>query len=191
MPVIQVSLIRGYSGELKQRLCRRLTDAVRRSIAADPEGITVLLHEVEPDAYMRGGRPRTPGGASGDEAAGEAPADVVRSFLEAMEARDMPRAERLLDEDFTMSFPGGVEMTRLEELVAWAGERYRFVRKRIDAFDTCGEGDQATVVCHGELHGEWPDGTPFAGVRFIDRFELRHGRLLRQQVWNDLALARS
>lgn len=190
MPVIQVSLIRGYSGELKQRLCKRITDAVQHSISVDPDGITVLLHEVEPDAYMRGGRPRIPGGAS-DEAAGEAPADVVRSFLEAMEARDMPRAESLLDEDFTMSFPGSVEMTRLDELVAWAGERYRFVRKRIAAFDTCDEGDHATVVCHGELDGEWPDGTPFAGVRFIDRFELRRGRILRQQVWNDLALARS
>ncbi|MGQ4879361.1 tautomerase family protein [Billgrantia sp. LNSP4103-1] len=190
MPVIQVSLIRGYSGELKQRLCKRLTEAVAHSIAADPDGITVLLHEVEPDAYMRGGRPRTPGKATPVEASGAAPEEVVRIFLDAMEKRDVALAESLLHEDFSMSFPGSVEMTCLDELVAWAAERYRFVGKRIEAFDTCGEGEHATVVCHGELHGEWPDGAPFAGVRFIDRFVLRHGRILRQQVWNDLALAR-
>ncbi|WP_104203943.1 tautomerase family protein [Billgrantia saliphila] len=190
MPVIQVSLIRGYSAELKQRLCARLTDAVRRSIAADPDGITVLLHEVEPDAYMRGGQPRTPGKAATDEAPGTAPEEVVRDFLDAMEGRDLPRAERLLDDSFSMVFPGSGEMTRLVDLVAWTGERYRFVRKRIAGFDSFAEGERATVVCHGELDGEWPDGTPFAGVRFIDRFELHCDRIVRQQVWNDLALAR-
>ncbi|WP_445158405.1 nuclear transport factor 2 family protein [Halomonas sp. E14] len=188
MPVIQVSLIRGYSGELKQRLCARLTEAVRRSIDVDPEGVTVMLHEVEPDGYMRAGRPRTPAGAT-SEALGTAPEAIVREFLQAMEARDLARARGLLDDDFRMTFPGSGEMTRLEELVAWASHRYRDVRKRIAGVDTFDEGGRATVVCHGELEGEWPEGTPFSGVRFIDRFELRHGRILRQQVWNDLALA--
>ncbi|MGR4066968.1 nuclear transport factor 2 family protein [Billgrantia sp. C5P2] len=116
--------------------------------------------------------------------------EVVRDFLAAMEARDLERAEALLDEKFTMVFPGSGEMHCLEELVAWAASRYRFVRKRIAGFDSFAEGEHATVVCHGELDGEWPDGTPFAGVRFIDRFELRCGRIVRQQVWNDLALVR-
>ncbi len=39
------------------------------------------------------------------------------------------------------------------------------------------------------LAGEWPDGTPFDGIRFIDRFELADGKLARQEVWNDLAEA--
>ncbi|SEF71938.1 nuclear transport factor 2 family protein [Billgrantia desiderata] len=119
-----------------------------------------------------------------------APERIVRDFLAALEARDLERAETLLDETFTMVFPGSGVMHRLDELVAWAAGRYRFVRKRIAAVETC-DGDAFTAVfCHGELDGEWPDGTPFAGVRFIDRFELRHGRIVRQQVWNDLALAR-
>lgn len=190
MPVIQVSLIRGYSGELKQRLCTRLTDAVRRSIDADPDGITVLLHEVEPDAYMRGGRQRMPGAEGNDGKPGMSAEQVVRAFLSAMEARDLDSAKTLLDDEFVMTFPGSGEMHRLEELVAWAGDRYRFVRKCIAAVETCGDVDETTVFCHGELSGEWPDGTPFSGVRFIDRFELRRARIVRQQVWNDLALAR-
>lgn len=120
-----------------------------------------------------------------------APAEeVVRHFLEAMEARDLIRAESFLDEHFRMEFPGSDEMSRLSELVAWAAGRYRFVRKRITAFDICDVGERVTVVCHGELDGEWPDGVPFSGVRFIDRFTLQHGRIVRQQVWNDLALVR-
>ncbi|MCC5881764.1 MAG: nuclear transport factor 2 family protein [Halomonas sp.] len=118
------------------------------------------------------------------------PEELVRTFLAAMEARDLERAGALLDEGFTMVFPGSGEMHRLDELVAWASSRYRFVRKRIAAVETCGDSDVATVFCHGELDGQWPDGTPFSDVRFIDRFELRHGRIARQQVWNDLALAR-
>jgi hypothetical protein len=39
----------------------------------------------------------------------------------------------------------------------------------------------------GTLHGVWLDGTPFEGIRFIDRFELADGRIQRQDVWNDMA----
>lgn len=191
MPVVQVSLIRGYSGALKQQLCERLTKAVSASIAADPDAITIFLHEVEADGYMRGGRPRQPGTEQAQQEAPEASSaeSLVRTFLAAMEARDLERASRLLADDFVMRFPGSAPMTRLAELVEWAGDRYRFVGKRIHAFDSCDKADHTVVVCHGELHGEWPDGTPFDGVRFIDRFEVRNGKLLRQEVWNDLALA--
>ncbi|MFQ3789052.1 nuclear transport factor 2 family protein [Halomonas sp. A29] len=115
---------------------------------------------------------------------------LVRTFLAAMEARDLERAGALLGADFIMVFPGSGVMHRLEELVVWAAERYRFVHKRIAAVEACDRGEFIAVFCHGELDGEWLDGSPFAGVRFIDRFEVRHGRIVRQQVWNDLALAR-
>jgi limonene-1,2-epoxide hydrolase len=38
----------------------------------------------------------------------------------------------------------------------------------------------------GTLYGEWPDGRAFEGIRFIDRFVVRGGRLADQKVWNDL-----
>jgi hypothetical protein len=43
------------------------------------------------------------------------------------------------------------------------------------------------VYCHGTLQGQWPDGSAFEGIRFIDRFLVQAGRLVRQDVWNDLA----
>ena len=43
------------------------------------------------------------------------------------------------------------------------------------------------VVVTGTLHGENLAGVPFQGVRFIDRYIVRDGRIALQQVWNDLA----
>ena len=115
---------------------------------------------------------------------------LVRAFLGAMEARDLPRARALLAEGFEMTFPGGRTMRTLGELVAWAAPRYRFVRKSYDRFDAIPTPDGAVVYCFGGLHGEWPDGRPFSGIRFIDRFELRGGKIAGQLVWNDLAEVR-
>lgn len=118
------------------------------------------------------------------------PAALVRAFLAAMEARDLAKARTFLGEGFAMTFPGGVRMTTLEELVAFAAPRYRFVRKTYEGFEVA-MGVRAVVYCFGTLSGEWPDGTAFSGIRFIDRFELESGLLVRQDVWNDLAEIRS
>jgi hypothetical protein len=114
-------------------------------------------------------------------------ADIVRSFLEAVGKRDLPAASRYLADGFEMIFPGGHRMSRLEELGAFASKRYRFVTKSFDRFDVAGD----VVYCVGTLSGEWLDGEPFSGIRFIDRFELADGRIRVQQVWNDIAEVRS
>ncbi|WP_371687447.1 hypothetical protein [Thalassococcus sp. S3] len=78
-------------------------------------------------------------------------------------------------------------MTKLQELIDWAAPRYRFVRKSYDGFDVAMSEGETLVYCRGTLSGEWPDGASFEGIRFIDRFLLRDGRIARQEVWNDLA----
>ncbi|MFN3938073.1 MAG: nuclear transport factor 2 family protein [Gemmobacter sp.] len=111
---------------------------------------------------------------------------TVRAYLSAMEARDLALAQTFLGPGFEMTFPGGVRMTTLTALVDWAKPRYRFVRKHYDGFDAL----DGVCYCFGTLDGEWPDGTPFAGIRFIDRFELSGGLIVRQDVWNDLGEVR-
>ncbi|MBM3525039.1 MAG: nuclear transport factor 2 family protein [Alphaproteobacteria bacterium] len=117
-------------------------------------------------------------------------ATIVRTFLEAMEARDLACAKAMLAPGFTMTFPGDARFATLEELIAWARPRYRHVKKRYDRFDEvpaeAASGD-AIVYCFGTLHGEWPDGDAFEGIRFIDRFTIRGGKLADQRVWNDIA----
>ncbi len=184
MPVVTVTLIEGYDEATRRRLGEALTDAVRATIAAPLDGVTVILEEVPPGNYLRGREARRPGPPLPD------PAQTVRDFLAALEARDLDRAQSFLAEDFEMTFPGEARFTRLEDLVAWAKDRYRSVTKTIESIETLPSPDGVTVYCRGRLAGEWPDGTPFAGIRFIDRFELAAGKLTRQEVWNDLAEAR-
>lgn len=184
MPVVRVTLIEGYDDEVRRRLAARLTDAVRATIAAPLDAITVAIEEVKAASYMRGRIARSPGAPL------PSPGETVQAFLAAMEARDLDRARSLLAEGFAMTFPGGVRFSRLEELVAWGKERYRFVRRTYESVDECFGEEGAVVFCSGSLSGEWPDGAAFSGIRFVDRFAVDGGKLVDQKVWNDLAESR-
>ena len=182
MPVVELHLIEGYSEDDRQRVCAALTDAVRMVIPAAPEAVTVMVHEMDAASYMRGRTMRRPAPALPD------PAGIVRAYLAAMEARDLDLARTFMGDGFAMVFPGTAPMTTLEELIAWSKPRYTFVKKTYETFDAMqGAGEAAVVYCHGTLYGEWPDGTPFEGIRFIDRFEVTGGKITRQDVWNDIA----
>ncbi|WP_127556689.1 tautomerase family protein [Saccharospirillum alexandrii] len=183
MPMLQVNLLKGYSPEIKHRLMRALTGVVRGITQAKPDAITVWIHEVGSDQYSRGGESRQPGAGAPDAAA------VVAEYLAAMEARDLEKAQTYLAADFVMSFPGSGELRTLAQLVDWAKGRYRHVSKTIISTDVAYGMDSTVVTTHGTLSGEWLDGLAFSGIRFIDRFELQAGLLVRQDVWNDLANA--
>jgi limonene-1,2-epoxide hydrolase len=115
------------------------------------------------------------------------PAEVVRAYLDAMERRDLEAARRLLAPGFAMTFPGGKRLETLEDLVAWARPRYRQARKDYQRFDVAAQPDGSSVVyCFGTLQGELNDGSSYSGIRFIDRFVVRDGRLSDQMVWNDI-----
>ena len=118
------------------------------------------------------------------------PARVVTDFLSALQARQIERAESLMTAGAVMVFPGTAPMTSLTELVDWAKPRYRSIEKTIEAVETYSTANGATVYVRGTLAGTWPDGQPFRGIRFIDRFEVLEGRISRQDVWNDLAEVR-
>ena len=91
-----------------------------------------------------------------------------------------------------MTFPGGVVFRTLEELREWSKPRYRLVRKTYERIDEAVAGPDGVVVyCFGTLSGEWPDGTSFSGIRFIDRITVAGGKLVDELVWNDLAEVRN
>ncbi|TNF63134.1 MAG: tautomerase [Rhodobacteraceae bacterium] len=180
MPVVEIHLIEGYGEGDKRRLGHALTDAVRSVLPAPLEGITVMIHEMLPSGYMRGGEGKTPAPALPD------PAETVRAYLDAMEARDLDRAGTFLGAGFTMQFPGAAPMNTLAQLVEWSKPRYRFVKKTYERFDAGMSAEGPVVYCFGTLHGEWLDGSAFEGIRFIDRFQLSEGLIVRQDVWNDM-----
>ncbi len=180
MPIATIDLLEGCEPDVKARLGLAVTLAIGGVIDAPPEVITVILRDMPQTNYFRAGTPHQPAPALPDGA------EVVRAYLAAMEARDLAAARAHLAPGFTMTFPGGVTMTALEDLIAWAAPRYRFVTKTYDHFDAMG----GVVYCFGTLSGAWPDGTAFSGIRFIDRFELQGGLIARQDVWNDMGEAR-
>lgn len=184
MPVVEVHVMQGYDPSARQRLARGLTDAVRLVVPAPDEAITVLIHEIAPSGYMRGGQSRAPAPALAD------PVEIVRAYLSAMEARDLVAATAHLGAGFTMQFPGAAPMHALEELIGWAQGRYRSVAKRYDGFEALHAGGASVVYARGTLYGAWLDGAPFEGIRFIDRFEISGDRIIRQDVWNDMGEVR-
>lgn len=184
MPIVEAKILQGYAPEDKQRLCKALTDAVRFVVPADPDAVIVILHELPATDYARGGKHRTPAPAWPD------PAGIVMAYLQAMEARDLALAQRHLGAGFEMFFPGSGPMRTLAELIDWAAPRYRFVAKAYEAVEAF-QSDRTVVYTRGTLNGQWPDGTAFEGIRFIDRFELEDGKIVRQDVWNDIAEVRT
>ena len=117
------------------------------------------------------------------------PAQIVRDYLAAMERRDLAVAKAMLAPGFFMLFPGGKRFETLEALIEWAKPRYRRALKTYERFDVASQpdGTSSAVYCFGVLHGVLNDGSAFSGIRFVDRFTVRAGKLVDQMVWNDLA----
>ncbi len=184
MPIVEAHILEGYAPDDKTRLMSALTNAIRFVVPAPDEAVTVMLHEYPSEDYARGGVTRSPAPALPD------PAELVRAYLAAMETREIDVAQSMLGEGFEMRFPGTPAMTKLAELIDWATGRYRFVTKTYDTIEAFHSDGVAVVYTIGTLSGEWPDGAPFSGIRFIDRFEVTGGKITRQDVWNDIAEVR-
>lgn len=183
MPVVSITLLPGYSKASHQRLVGRVAQSVRSVIAASNAGTTVFVNEAA--TYQRDGQVFTQGGPELPDAS-----ELVRGFLVLMQECKLDEARLRLAPGFEMVFPGGQVMREFGELLDWAKTRYTRVGKQFERFDECW-GEACTVVyCTGTLEGVWLDGTPFAGIRFIDRFEVEGGLIRRQHVWNDLAETR-
>ena len=179
MPVVSITLLPGYSAQARERLVERTARSVRSVIAASNAGTTVFVQEAA--TYQRDGQRFSAGGPELPDAGA-----LVRHFLERMQVRDLQAAEKLLAPGFVMTFPGAPAMHHFGELLEWAKTRYSRIGKQFDRIDQCWGEESTVVYCSGTLEGVWLDGSTFSGIRFIDRFEVAGGLLVRQDVWNDL-----
>ena len=114
---------------------------------------------------------------------------LVWDFLTLFAERRYAEANGYLAPGCRMLFPGGATFTDCTELPKRASTLYRWVKKSFERFDEHPAADGTVVYCYGGLHGEWTDGEPFDGVRYIDRFVVRDGKIVDQKVWNDLCIA--
>ncbi len=114
--------------------------------------------------------------------------ELIQQFLRTMEARDLDAAEAMMAEDATIVFPGGKVYRSQREMVENARGRYQWVKKTFDQVDHFQRDDGAELVyIMGTLYGVNNHGIEFEGIRYIDRFVVREGKIVEQHVWNDLA----
>jgi ketosteroid isomerase-like protein len=113
--------------------------------------------------------------------------DVARDFMDAMERGDLVAAGRLLGPGFVLRAPGGLQCGELAEFTAFGRRRYLELRKTDRQFDAAESAHGIVVYAHGAMAGRWLDGTSFEGLRYIDRFLVRDGRILELSVLNELA----
>ena len=114
---------------------------------------------------------------------------IVEAFLEASMVPDPVRARTFMAPDVKITFTGGRSFDDPAGTAAFNAARYRWVKKKFERTDVVAGGtdDEAIVYNIGTLFGEWPDGQPFSGNRYVDRFVVRAGRIVRMDVWNDSA----
>lgn len=114
---------------------------------------------------------------------------LVEAFLDASMIPDPVRARGYMAPDVRITFTGGRQFSDPGGTTAFNAARYRRVKKQFERTDVVAGGtDDETVVYNtGTLYGEWPDGEPFSGNRYVDRFVVRRGKIVRMDVWNDSA----
>lgn len=115
--------------------------------------------------------------------------EIVERFLEASMVPDPATARTFMAPRVAITFTGGRRFAEPAESAAFNAGRYAWVKKRFERTDVVAGAteDEAIVYNIGTLYGAWPDGTPFEGNRYIDRFVLSGGKIVRMDVWNDSA----
>lgn len=117
------------------------------------------------------------------------PGAIVEAYLTALMIPDPVTAKRYVSPELEIRFTGGRAMKEPAECAAFNATRYKWVKKQFERTDVVAGAtpEEAVVYNIGFLYGEWPDGTAFTGNRYVDRYVLKHGKIVRMEVWNDSA----
>lgn len=120
-------------------------------------------------------------------------ADIVNEFLRLIMLPDPVAASQYTAPDMRILFTGGRAMRQPAECTQFNASRYQWVKKRIERTETVAAdggktpSTETVVYSLGTLHGQWPDGTPFEGNRYVDRYVVKEGLITHMDVWNDSA----
>ncbi len=114
-------------------------------------------------------------------------AAIVEAYLDASMRPDPDMAATFMAPGAIIVFTGGRTFAHPREATAFNAGRYRWVKKQMDRFDVCETATETIVYSIGTLYGEWPNGEPFSGNRYVDRFVVVDGKIVAVDVWNDSA----
>ena len=114
-------------------------------------------------------------------------AAIVEKFLVASMVPDPEAAAAYMAAGVAITFTGGRKFGHPRETAGFNARRYKWVKKKMERTDVSAGSGETIVYNIGTLYGEWPDGTPFEGNRYVDRFVVRGGKIAQMDVWNDSA----
>ena len=120
-------------------------------------------------------------------------ADVVNEFLRLIMLPDPVAASVYTAPGMKILFTGGRAMHAPADCTKFNASRYKWVKKRIESTEQVMLGangaapNEFVVYSLGTLYGQWPDGTPFEGNRYVDRYVVKDGLITHMDVWNDSA----
>lgn len=114
---------------------------------------------------------------------------IVEEYLRLSMIPDPAAAAAYVAPGLKLTFTGGRAFGGPADATAFNAKRYKWVKKRFLRTDAAldPDTDEVRVFNTGHLYGEWPDGTPFDGNRYIDTFLVRDGLIVETNVWNDSA----
>jgi hypothetical protein len=119
--------------------------------------------------------------------------DIVNEFLRLSMIPDPQSAARFTAADLKLTFTGKRAMHGPADCTKFNASRYKWVKKSIERTDvvisSAEEAARGETIVYsiGTLYGEWPDGKPFEGNRYVDRFVVKDGLISKMDVWNDSA----
>jgi ketosteroid isomerase-like protein len=125
--------------------------------------------------------------ATADRTKADDPARIVEAYLTASMVPDPDTARTYLAPDVVITFTGGRRFRDPSETAGFNAKRYKWVKKKFERTDVCPGAEETIVYNIGTLYGEWPGGQPFSGNRYVDRFVVRGGKIVKMDVWNDSA----
>src|SRR5258705_1395833 len=117
------------------------------------------------------------------------PVKIVEEYLRLHMIPDPDSARAYCAPGLEIRFTGNRLMHDPAEATAFNRARYKWVKKKFGPTHLVAGGtpEGTTVYQTGTLYGEWLDGTPFAGDRYVDRYVVRYGKIVRMEVWNGSA----
>lgn len=117
------------------------------------------------------------------------PAALVDEYLRILMIPDPDTARRFVAPTLRIRFTGCRLMHDPSECAQFNAGRYQWVKKQFEGTEVVAGAtiDYAVVYNRGTLYGVWPDGEPFEGNRYVDRYVLVNGLITQMDVWNDSA----
>lgn len=114
---------------------------------------------------------------------------LIDDFLDTIMIPNPEGARAFAAPDLRIGFNGGRAMRDPSECGDFNVSRYAWVKKHIERSNmVAGATSEESVVYNIEtLYGAWPDGIHLEGNRYVDRYVVRHGRIVQMDVWNDSA----